>query len=379
MLHELFFRNLNLLLAPIVGLIVILFDCWKKCYADSTMRRLMGMLIVFSLIPMTSELLFNAIMGFEGKFFHIVSWIANITYFLSQFMSFVILAIFLDYCIYTDNARTKRLFFIAIALLAAEVFMLIYTVITGAMFTITHDNIYVRGEYYIALICLGYIIELFAVINAFFMYRHMHRSQVRLVLGAAVMPAIGVVFDVAFDGLWLVWPCIFISILLCYLFIVRVNVLIDSLTGVHNRRSCDEFLTELSKLSRRKDYTFVMVDLDKLKYINDTFGHSQGDQAISDAGEVLRASVRRTDYVARYGGDEFIIIAATGEHKKVSANINAKLLEFNAKKLRQYELAFSCGAAVYTQDNTTQTPIEFLSYVDKLMFANKNERRSSGQ
>ena len=118
-----------------------------------------------------------------------------------------------------------------------------------------------------------------------------------------------------------------------------------------------------------------MADLDRLKYINDTFGHSQGDQAIIDASEVLRSSVRRTDFVARYGGDEFIIIAATGEHEKVSASLISKLQEFNAKDLRPYELALSFGVGVYSPDNTTQTPLEFLSYVDQMMFANKNERR----
>ena len=375
MTHDLFFRNLNLLLAPIFGLLIILIDCRKKCYADNTMRKLMGLLIVLSLIPMTSELIFNAIMGIEGKTAHIISWAANITYFLCQFIAFVVLAVFLDYCMYMETERTKKLCMIAIVLLAVEIILLTLTVFTGSMFTITQNNEYVRGDYYIVLICLGYIIELFAVVNALFMYRHMHLSQVRLVLGAAVMPAIGVVIDVIVDALWIVWPCVFVSILFCYLFIVRVNVFIDSLTGAHNRRSCDEFFAELSKLTRRKAYTFVMADLDRLKYINDTFGHAQGDQAISDAGEVLLSSVRRTDFVARYGGDEFIVVAETGEHEKVSASINSKLREFNAKNLRPYELSFSIGVGVYLPENTAQTPIEFLSYVDKLMFANKIERR----
>lgn len=84
----------------------------------------------------------------------------------------------------------------------------------------------------------------------------------------------------------------------------------DPLTGLANRRSADERLGELFAASNRYtcDLSCLMIDLDGLKRVNDALGHAEGDQLIRAAAEVLRTTIRRSDFAARVGGDEFMVL-----------------------------------------------------------------------
>jgi diguanylate cyclase (GGDEF)-like protein/PAS domain S-box-containing protein len=91
----------------------------------------------------------------------------------------------------------------------------------------------------------------------------------------------------------------------------------DSLTGLFNRRRFEEELTrELASADRYESKLAVLaIDLDDFKYINDSLGHSIGDELIARVGEAVRARLRRTDVLARLGGDEFaVILPRVDEH-----------------------------------------------------------------
>jgi len=85
----------------------------------------------------------------------------------------------------------------------------------------------------------------------------------------------------------------------------------DPLSGCYNRRGFElQFRRELARAARAKtDLAFIALDLDHFKLVNDTYGHLVGDQVISETGELLRASARTEDIVARTGGEEFVILA----------------------------------------------------------------------
>lgn len=85
---------------------------------------------------------------------------------------------------------------------------------------------------------------------------------------------------------------------------------IDELTGVNNRRSLVEFMEQEFKVAMRYrvPLSVVMFDIDDFKQINDTFGHSVGDQVLQSLTQVVRAKLRSADVIGRYGGDEFVIL-----------------------------------------------------------------------
>lgn len=91
---------------------------------------------------------------------------------------------------------------------------------------------------------------------------------------------------------------------------VKNMAIYDTLTGLHNRRYFEErFEVEAQKcLSSNTPLSLVMVDIDFFKKVNDTFGHTEGDQVLCRIASLLKTSVRKKDIVARYGGEEFILI-----------------------------------------------------------------------
>lgn len=78
------------------------------------------------------------------------------------------------------------------------------------------------------------------------------------------------------------------------------------MTGILNRRGWEMAVNTI----RKEDMPFALYlfDLDNLKYINDTFGHMEGDRLIEGFSQILRAYTRETDIISRYGGDEFVVI-----------------------------------------------------------------------
>jgi diguanylate cyclase (GGDEF)-like protein len=84
----------------------------------------------------------------------------------------------------------------------------------------------------------------------------------------------------------------------------------DGLTGLYNRRHFQTVVEQMYSESRRygHDLSCVMIDLDQYKQLNDTFGHQLGDDILRVVGRILKASMRRADVAARYGGDEFVLL-----------------------------------------------------------------------
>ena len=119
-----------------------------------------------------------------------------------------------------------------------------------------------------------------------------------------------------------------------------------------------------------------MLDIDKFKEINDTYGHEMGDHALRAAAELLKKCMRTKDYVARYGGDEFCLVLEVYDLKSLEAavkRINSYADALNASKEFPFKLSFSQGYAVYDFQSHMKAD-EFVNQVDLLMYENKNTK-----
>lgn len=162
---------------------------------------------------------------------------------------------------------------------------------------------------------------------------------------------------------------------------LRHTTLIDELTGVYNRRG---FFTlgkqQLKLYDRYMDKKMIYVffaDLDHFKWINDSFGHHIGDQALRDAAGILLNTFRDSDIVARIGGDEFAVLALGTRDISKEVIINRfleKLDEFNSMEIRDFELSVSIGAVQYNPDNYNSIS-ELLFEADTEMYESKNNKK----
>jgi len=156
----------------------------------------------------------------------------------------------------------------------------------------------------------------------------------------------------------------------------------DSLTGLPNRRALDERLEiEVKRASRSGTHlAVVMMDLDGFKMINDTFGHVIGDQVLCQAFSPLPESLRSTDFLARYGGDELTLVLPDTDLEsarlvidKVQGKLRKTDIEVSATN--KVHLDVSGGIAIYPQHGIQAS--DLLRAADEALYrAKKRQRRS---
>ena len=148
----------------------------------------------------------------------------------------------------------------------------------------------------------------------------------------------------------------------------------DPLTEIYNRRSfeqiADRFISHARR--RKKPLTLMMIDVNKFKQINTLFGHLTGDLVLSEVASLLKISIRGSDVVVRYGGDEFVILLADAEATGASAvieRIDANLADWNrARNLPNFKLTLSLGFAEWQDGKTLD---EMLDSADRRMYEQK--------
>ncbi|MCX7027105.1 MAG: GGDEF domain-containing protein, partial [Spirochaetes bacterium] len=155
----------------------------------------------------------------------------------------------------------------------------------------------------------------------------------------------------------------------------------DDLTGLFNRRGFALAAEQEIKHAFRRKVGLVLLflDIDNLKIINDTFGHAEGDKAIKKAAKALRTTFRESDVVARWGGDEFVVLALDVPKGRVPILINRLddvLHKSNEKQDIAYHILFSKGFA-YFDPAKPLTLSEMVKVADEMMYKDKQERNLS--
>jgi diguanylate cyclase (GGDEF)-like protein/PAS domain S-box-containing protein len=146
----------------------------------------------------------------------------------------------------------------------------------------------------------------------------------------------------------------------------------DQLTGLYNRAYLEAELERLGK-SREFPITVICMDLDGLKLVNDTLGHSQGDEQLKACANILRESFRASDIVARVGGDEFVALLPKTDlqaSEKIVSRIQSRIDSFNLEHKRKIPVGLSIGLACAEKDvpdlNQAYKQADDLMYRDKL-------------
>ena len=157
----------------------------------------------------------------------------------------------------------------------------------------------------------------------------------------------------------------------------------DSLTGLPNRTYLDNRIKKEIRQSIRSGskFSLLFIDLDNFKQINDLRGHKSGDQLLIDVGNILRANLRSTDKLARWGGDEFVVLLPLSEEKETARKVASELMSALqlslAKTYSDTIVTLSIGIAVYPDDADSGEAL--LVQADKALFYAKAQGRNNIQ
>ena len=193
---------------------------------------------------------------------------------------------------------------------------------TGLMYTLGENNEYQRGPLFFLMVAVyaAYAAVLLALVLIRRRYVPIGYSTIILVM-MPLINALAIAVQLLCPGLLLIMPGFTISMLLAFLFLqtrrtrdsealvstLSAAATTDQMTDLLNRAGMEQQVLRLSRDCSGQKMMVVVVDIDDLKSINDSFGHTDGDLAIRTVATHLKSHFRASDLVARFGGDEFIV------------------------------------------------------------------------
>lgn len=183
--------------------------------------------------------------------------------------------------------------------------------------------------------------------------------------------------QILFYGTLMMWSSAAFSLMVIYIFLQQRMMQYDTLTGAWTKASFEHYIDHLINKEKKQDaFGIIFLDLDEFKSINDSFGHLEGDAALKTSVRLIRSCLGRNDIIARFGGDEFVILAQKCGGNSMVDRIN--LMKYNFKKYnetseKEYKLKFSCGYEIF--DAKKYNIWQFLNYVDNLMYQDKESKQ----
>lgn len=252
------------------------------------------------------------------------------------------------------------------------------TLFNGLYFRITSENRYERGSLFVIPALITYFYLLMSVLLVIRYRRNVRRKHFFPLILFCSCPAIAGIVQIRNYGISIMWSVCACSFIMVFIYIQQRMMQLDPLTGAWTKGSFDNYLEEIAAGGEKgRRFGAIFIDLDNFKHINDTYGHIEGDAALRHAAAIIKKSIRKSDIVARFGGDEFVIIVHNTNKKemgKILARLSEGFARFNATRTVPYPLKYSAGYGLY---NPSKSDIwQFMNYVDHMMYQNKNQKRS---
>lgn len=249
------------------------------------------------------------------------------------------------------------------------------------LFYLGDDGTYHRGPLFILNYVFSYAYVLLAwiriIINIIKKDTKKSRKQLMHLAFLPVAPGVAGVIQFIYPRLPVACVAMSLATLILYLVWVDELISLDPLTGLNNRKQLNLSFEQIKrgKSDHEKIY-LLLVDANHFKNINDTYGHLQGDNALKLIARALRegckVSGRRT-IIARYGGDEFVILVSSEggtSNEELKNAINTRLAELVEDEKIPFELTVSIGVATLEEDDSLK---ELIVRADEAMYDEKRE------
>ncbi|WP_238902434.1 diguanylate cyclase [Clostridium sp. YIM B02506] len=282
--------------------------------------------------------------------------------------------LYTSYHVFSSDVKVKEKQKALMAFFLLNLMICIISLFTGSFFYVDQNNIYHRGPYFALHVAYCYGLLIYSLMYLIKHKQYIEKRKYISMIVYFIPMAIGTTIQVLFYGYSLNWVGMMLSLLIIYFNIQNRGINTDYLTGIYNRRQLDEYIRErIRNSTENKSFSAILLDLNEFKSINDRFGHKIGDEALKDSVEIIRRSLNTDDFIARFGGDEFVIITDIYNGQtldKVVNRIRKNVENFNVSNLKPYNLNFSIGYDIYSCNSKMEAD-EFFKHIDMLMYENK--------
>ncbi|MBO4414783.1 MAG: diguanylate cyclase [Lachnospiraceae bacterium] len=345
------------------------FQLQKK--AETIMLYIMDLSLILCCI---FDPLVFALDGVPGLGPRIVMYICNFWLFLTNLIFGPTFLLLLERN--STGKNSPLLIWIIAAIDIPSFILLVLNLFTPLIYSVDETNTYHRESFFF----FYSMVAVFFIALSMFLYIRIrikggifkHFPFVHFILPMLA----GLILQYSFYGISLIWPAGALGLTLMLMTMQNRNILMDKLTGLFNRN----YLTTVNL--EGKTFCMMMLDLNNFKSINDTYGHSEGDEALKAAAQAMMQAVGNTGTAVRYAGDEFVILINTDnveEGRACSERINKNLAKYNAVSGKPYELSISAGWDVYDLNQTTLDEVikssDELMYNAKQVYYTEHDRR----
>jgi len=356
-------------------LLVILFANLKSCKGGMLSCHIFKYILITGIILFVVDTI-GRMDGATDVSIPLLNSVGNFLLFVLNPVVPILWVIYVAFQIQGGPSFLKKNIWLFVSFFLAHLSIVILNLFFGFYYTIDANNVYSRGPFFAASVLWAFV----PLIVAFFVTT-LHRDKIdQRKFNAFVLfplsPIFGTILSFVSYGYSVILPTMTIALMLVFNSIQNDSMRVDYLTGVFNRRHLEECLRK--KMSEPNNvFAGIMLDIDNYKSVNDTYGHLFGDRALIDFASALQKSVGKNDIVARYGGDEFMLIVNVKNEEQLEEvifDIAANIEKINNSEVYPFKLHASIGAKIYTRDKET-TMEKFLNQLDDLMYRDKKRPR----
>ena len=279
--------------------------------------------------------------------------------------------------------KNRKRVWLASGLVWIMVVLLLANLFTGILFYVDGVGVYHRGPLFVIQYILSYVYVFIACFRALVgAFQKEKVAQRRFLITLAlfpIAPAGAGILQFVYPQLPVACAALALSTLVMYLNWIDEMISIDPLTRLNNRKQFVYFFEQWKRSHEEAPSMYLLlIDANKFKGINDTYGHVEGDAALVRIADALRLGSRelhRRANIARYGGDEFVMLVWAESMEEVAGlqdKIQKTLHELNEKAESPYELTVSIGVAKAAVDLSLK---DLIAQADEQMYEAKARRR----
>lgn len=290
-------------------------------------------------------------------------------YFLSTSLMCFYWFVYFEHLQGTSFVKDRKRVLMSSVLVWITGLLLVVNIFTGMCFYIDDNDVYCRGPMFILLYIFSYAYVFFTCSRALVrMFKKQYYSQRRKLIKLALFPvgpAIAGIIQFINPALPLACVALAFATLIIYMDWTDEMISVDPLTNLNNRKMIDHYyeMWNDDKDDNASLY-LLMVDANKFKSINDTYGHLQGDKALIRIADAMRQALKghhKRSLIARYGGDEFVILIWAENEvavQNIIARIDRELRKLNKEANAPYDLTVSIGYEKASPDISLKDLIE---------------------